>query len=322
MQTKKIITAKELIEMEMKKMTWYVNEILPEGVTLVVAKPKVGKSALILYLMVQIALQNKIWDTFSTKKAKILYLPYDDPMRRMKDRITRISEALNIGNLEQLNNLYVRNKEELKKISVKDNLVSVFSEIKQAGFDIVIIDTLHLAFDFKHYDFNVYKNEYDNMSLIKKTAEELGLSLVIVHHAKKGESLDVIDAASGSNGMTGAVDTIWTIINSQFDNSKLLHVTGKEVETNTYQLQMEPDTFLWSMLPNDEVIYEDAISSPQQKQILEYIQESKNEVSSGEIAAKFERTPSAISQALRKLERKGYVHSPRYGKWELAISKA
>ncbi len=319
MSTTNFISSKQLSDMQLKEPMWFINEIMPEGITLVIAKPKVGKSALILYLMIQIALQKKVWDTFETKRTSILYLPFDDPMRRFKDRLHRICEAMGISDMNLNNNFSVYNKSQLDKISF-ENMEETFASFKNAGFGLVIIDTFNQGFDFKYFSSNAYTNDSKNMYKIKEVTERLGLSLIIIHHEKKGEKTDSIDAASGSAGITAAVDTIWRLTDNNFEKCKILEVTGKDVECNSYRLEMEADTFLWSLLPSELPINITSGLSPEQKVVYEYVKDSVGEISSKDIAAHFGKKQSTISQSLRKLQRKDYVFSPHYGKWKIKES--
>ncbi len=316
MTTNNIISSKELSDMQLKEPTWFIDEIMPEGITLVVAKPKVGKSALILYLMIQIALQNKVWGSFETHPSKILYLPYDDPMRRLKYRLHRICEAMEINDMSLENNFSIYDKEYLNEISIETNMEEMLESFKDDGFKLIIIDTLNQGIRFKHFDNNVYKNDYKNISTLKEVTERLGLSLIIIHHEKKGEKMDSIDAASGSAGITAAVDTIWRLTGNNSDKSIMLEIKGKDVESNTYKLEMETDTFVWLLDPTDLQVNTSSVLSPEQKELLEHLQSTDEEMSSKDIGAYLNKKPSALSQSLRKLEKKGYVTSPHYGKWK------
>ncbi len=316
MSTNNFITSKQLSDMQIKEPTWYINEILPEGITLVIAKPKVGKSALILYLMIQIALNNKIWDTFETQQVKILYLPYDDPMRRLRDRLHRICEAKNITDLNLLNSLSVYDKERLKKISIDGNVQELFTSFRDAGYKLIIIDTLNQGVKFAHYDSNVYNNDYQNMSMLKEAADRLGLSIIIIHHEKKGEKTDSIDAASGSAGITAAVDTIWRLTDYDIEKCKKLEIKGKDVESNTYKIQMEANTFICTLDKTASPELDAIHLSPEQKEIDEHLKSSDQELSSKDIAYYLNKSQSTVSQILRKLEKKGLAISPHYGKWK------
>ena len=82
-----IITAPELVQKEFKPIQWAVDGILPEGVTLLVGAPKLGKSWLCLNLAVSVALGGKAFGKVDCQPGNVLYLALEDNQRRMKRRL-------------------------------------------------------------------------------------------------------------------------------------------------------------------------------------------------------------------------------------------
>ena len=66
-----------------------------------------------------------------------------------------------------------------------------------------------------------------------------GLALVAVHHDRKADADDFLDSVSGSNGITGAADTVLVLRRSRGSADAVLHVTGRDVEEDDHALRFD-----------------------------------------------------------------------------------
>jgi response regulator of citrate/malate metabolism len=60
--------------------------------------------------------------------------------------------------------------------------------------------------------------------------------VIAVHHNRKGESEDFLDAVSGTLALAGSVDTVITLNRKRTDSSGTLSVTGRDVDEMVYKL--------------------------------------------------------------------------------------
>jgi hypothetical protein len=70
----RIFTAAELMAEELPPVRWVVPDILPEGVTFLAGKPKMGKSWLCLGLDVAVAIGGVALGTKHVEQGEVLYL--------------------------------------------------------------------------------------------------------------------------------------------------------------------------------------------------------------------------------------------------------
>ena len=70
--------------------------------------------------------------------------------------------------------------------------------------------------------------------------------MIVVHHTRKQEASDFLDAVSGTNGIAGAADTILVLKRDREDNGAILHVTSRDAKEGSYSLQFE-DNGRWSL---------------------------------------------------------------------------
>jgi AAA domain-containing protein len=86
----RIFTAAELMARELPPVRWVVPGILPEGVTLLAGKPKLGKSWLALGLGVAVASGGIALGTRPVESGDVLYLALEDNPRRLQGRLGKM----------------------------------------------------------------------------------------------------------------------------------------------------------------------------------------------------------------------------------------
>lgn len=100
---------------------------------------------------------------------------------------------------------------------------------------------------------NNYANDYKEMSEIKSFADKYNMAIIVIHHMKKGYESDSFNKVSGTNGITGTVDTMITLEKENRANeTTLLSVNGRDVEYNQYIIKFNPDSCKWEMVSTYE----------------------------------------------------------------------
>jgi hypothetical protein len=83
-------TAADLMALELPPMRWAVPGVVPEGVTLLAGKPKVGKSWFTLGHGVATAAGGVALGTKPVEQGEVLYLALEDNRRRLQGRLAKI----------------------------------------------------------------------------------------------------------------------------------------------------------------------------------------------------------------------------------------
>ena len=86
------ITADVLIEMEFDPLQFIVPDLLPEGLTLLAGKPKLGKSFLALDLGLAVASGGLAFGSLEVEAGDVLYYALEDSERRLKDRLKQMQQ--------------------------------------------------------------------------------------------------------------------------------------------------------------------------------------------------------------------------------------
>ncbi len=236
------ISAKDLQDKEFKPIRWVVDGLLPQGLTLVVAPPKYGKSWLMLDLCLSVAAGQKFLD-MPTNKTGCLYMALEDNPRRLQTRMNTVlqgerapdgfafatgSPDLADGLLDQLN----------------DYLAT------HPGCGLVVIDTLQRVRRTTGKAVNAYQADYKDVGILQKFATEREISIVLVHHLRKAkDETDPFAQISGTNGIFGAADSAMVMERDRrMDDTTKLCVTGRDLEEFELALRFDKEHCRWQNL--------------------------------------------------------------------------
>lgn len=235
----KTIDADTLLSTPMRKTLFVVDGLIPQGLSVLSGSSKIGKSWLMLWLGVQVARGQPVWE-FETHKSDVLYLCLEDTYARIQSRLYQITDeappelriaitSFQIGNgLEQQIEQYL----------------SDFPKTK-----LVIIDTLQKVRDSKGSagKAGMYGNDYDDISSIKRIADGFNIAILLVHHLRKlQDSDDPFNDVSGSTGIIGAADTNFILRRKRSGNAATLLVSGRDVEYQELTLQF--NDLVWELV--------------------------------------------------------------------------
>jgi len=162
---------------------------------------------------------------------------------------------------------------------------------------------------------NSYQEEYRQISSMKQLADAAKVSILLVHHLRKMEAEDIMDTFSGSLGLTGAADNLLVLATESVGHGPsfaALHVTGRDVEANSYKLTFDDKTLSWTL--KDEAY--DLKLSNQQRKIVEACKEATGPLTPTEIAKISGLELQYVKNTLPKLVEKGDLKKPDRGEYE------
>jgi hypothetical protein len=276
------IPANELSKLEIPDVVWTIPQIMPEGVSILAAKPKVGKSWMTLAWCIAIASRRKdrdfIFDEdykgIRPKHGSVLYLALEDNRRRMKSRLAKVCvespEHLHIntewprcsqGGIEAIEEWIIDRTEAHKR-----------GECPPPAF--VAIDTLAKFRPPAKRVGDAYSQDYEAIEPLKKIADKYAISILIIHHQRKMESDDPFDSVSGTLGITGAADTIMII--ARKDGGVVFMERGRDVEDEEIAIQFNRETGKWKALGSPSEI----LRSSNDKAILAVLKDAYQEAAS------------------------------------------
>lgn len=243
-----VYSAQYLQQAAFSATPYLVEDIIAEGVTLVVAAPKTGKSWMALHLALCLS-EGREFLGRKTTKTGVLYLALEDGPRRLSTRIKQLTGGQPVtGNCN-----FVTEAPTLANGDLFRTLGAYLET--NPGVKCIIIDTLQKVRGIPRGK-NAYAQDYEDLGALKKYADGKGISLIIIHHANKGDAeADPFNRISGTNGIMGAVDEVVMIEKKKRgDEEAYLRITGRDVEAYDWVIRMDHTTCRWEYLGTEDEI--------------------------------------------------------------------
>lgn len=219
---RRTMTAAELLGMELPEVRWAVPDLLPQGVTILAGKPKLGKSWLALDLCVAVAAGGYALGKKKVEWGSALYLGLEDNTRRLKSRLKKLLGEQDAPDGLEVSTDWLRLNE-----GGAEALDAWLIEHPDAR--LVVIDTLAKVRPASR-GHNVYADDYASLERLLPIAAKHGVAIVVVHHTRKMAAADPLDELSGSTGLSGGVDGVLVLRRDRGRADAYLSVTGRDIE--------------------------------------------------------------------------------------------
>lgn len=207
------------------------NIIARKSITLIVASPKKGKTALGLNLGICINegidfLENKV------KKAKVVYCCNELSGRLIRERVKRLE-------LPCSNTMKFYEGTSYVDFDDFERIVKADTDL---GYEVFIVDTFSKIKYDRKYNANDYNDTYEVMAKYYDLIDKYGCTFIMMYHTKKDSSVkSVSEKVICSQALSGSVDTIIAINKaSEFDTEFSLDVTSRLFESKIYQVKIHP----------------------------------------------------------------------------------
>jgi biotin operon repressor len=297
------MTAAELMDKELPPVKWAVSGVLPEGVTILAGKPKMGKSWLALGLCVSVAAGGYALGKIPAQCGGALYLGLEDQERRLQRRLKKVlaGEAapgglevawswprLDQGGVEALRK-YLEDRPDLR---------------------LVVIDTLKKIRPRESGSRGVYDLDYEALEPLLPLAAEYSVAMLVVHHLRKLEAGDPFDMISGSTGLTGGVDGALVLKRDRGKQDATLAIDGRDVEEPTeLALRWDADIASWSLMGDAEEYRQ----SEERRRIIALLERMDEPMSPKDIAEALEKNRSTTRVLLANMKQDGQVETTSRG---------
>ena len=231
---RKLVTvdAETLLATPMSKTMFIVDGLIPQGVNVLSGAAKIGKSWLMLWLGLQVSQGLPVWG-IPTMHCDVLYLCLEDTQRRIKDRLFDLTN-------DPPKSFHLSVTCGLIGNGLEEEIINFLEDFPKTK--LVIIDTLQKVRDSRGSagKTGMYGNDYDDISAIKKIADERDISIILVHHLRKlKDGDDPFNEVSGSTGITGAADTNYVLKRKRSSRDATLLACGRDVEYQELTLRFQ-----------------------------------------------------------------------------------
>ncbi|MCI9146220.1 MAG: AAA family ATPase [Eubacterium sp.] len=235
-----VVDGETLMDMQFSKSRFCIQSLLPQGVSILGGAPKIGKSWMVLDWCVKVAKGESVWN-LPTEKGTVLYLCLEDSLARIQDRLNCITD-------EVPSNLYVATKSE----SIETGLIQQIQNfiITHTDTTLIVIDTFQMIRNNSELS---YANDYNEIGKLKQYADEMSISILLVHHLRKQGDNDPLNKLSGTTAISGAVDAVFVLDKDKRNENKAnLLCTGRDIEQREFQLSFNREKCIWDLI-NDSL---------------------------------------------------------------------
>ena len=164
--------AETLMTTPMEPLKFIVSGLLPEGLHVLAGSPKIGKSWLALWICLQAAKGEKVWE-FETLKSEVLYLCLEDSFARIQSRLFEITD-------EAPATLHFAIMSDAIGHGLENQIESFIKE--HPGTGLIVIDTLQKVRKTVSANVNPYAADYDDINALKQIADKYKIAIMLVHH--------------------------------------------------------------------------------------------------------------------------------------------
>ncbi len=301
----RIFSATDLRAMDLPTPKYIVDGVLPEGASLLVAKPKVGKSMLMQHIAVAIASGGKALGKVDVEQGRVLYLLLEGSKRGLK---RRIEAMIPTGPWpECLHFAQAWPRADQGGIDLLERFIATYPDTR-----LIIVDTLQHIRARADTRRMLYEVDHEALYPFSVLYEKTGVSFVVIHHANKRDAgSDVVDMVSGSTGLSGAVENVLAMVRE--DGRTTLMVRPREEEEVELALDFDPRTMTWMLRGRADLV----VRTDERQEVLDVLAEATEPMRAAEIAALVGKPKNNVSQLLFKLKHQGKVDQPKYSYYAL-----
>lgn len=262
-----------LLAADLPPIHFVVEGFLPQGLAMLAAPPKFGKSWLCLSLCVEVARGGWFLGQ-KCAQSPVLYLALEDSRNRLQDRLARVLRGAPCPPGLSLTT----------KADTLDGGLLAYLETYMGRFPgckLIIIDTLQKVRGAGgSRPGSAYADDYADMGALKAFADRFGICLLLVHHLRKmADDSDTFNRISGSSGIFGSLDTAITLTRARRDDPQTtLSITGRDVEEQELVLQFNRKACRWELLGDADTVQKQRLQEEyQESPIVRTIKRSLNE---------------------------------------------
>jgi hypothetical protein len=238
------ISTPELMAMEIPPLRWIIESILPEGLSILVGRQKLGKSQLALNMAVAVEIGGTFLGYRVPSPGAVLYLDLELGQRRVRHRLDGMFPSA--GQRPPLTHLhwFMPNSGVAFPQLGKD-FYARLDEWRAAAVNprLIIIDIIANVMPRPEKGLNSYQAENKMLAPLRDYANQHGIAIVMVHHTKQGDRNDPLEKASGSNAMTSVPNQNMVLDGKEDDPIATLYMRGHDVDER--RLAIRRDNLGW-----------------------------------------------------------------------------
>lgn len=233
-------TASDLAKAELPEIYYPVENLIPEGETIIAAPPKSGKSWMVLQMALAVAKGNRFLG-FKTHKSDVVYFALEDGDKFEQERLLKLCEASKVPD-----NLHYVFQD---AVPLDEGFIDQLEQARTSfqNLRLVIIDTLKFVASKQKKNETAYERDYRTGQMLKSWADKHGIAVVAVTHTTKlVRPDDALANVTGTNGTTGSADAVIVIAKEKRTaTDAVLAVDGRRVRQSEHEIRIDWDKCQW-----------------------------------------------------------------------------
>lgn len=307
-----VMNAPNLLSAFFPDPRWAVPGIIPEGLTVLGGKPKLGKSWLALNIALAVASGGEVLGR-RAEQGEVLYLALEDSWRRLQGRVRKLlsSQYTDAPPLMHVAREWPRQD---------DGGILALEAWLDAHPDtrLVAIDTWVRFRPLRAgRGGDSYEEDSGHSAQVKKLADQRGLAALVVTHCRKLPAEDPHDELLATTGFFGTADGSLVLRRLRGQKDAELHGAGRDMEEEfEMALQWDAQHCLWVVSGQGDNDAERHLP-PDQRRIRQILREQETPLGVLEFTAKLNRPYNAVAQMLSRMVKDGLLSRSGYGRYAL-----
>jgi RecA-family ATPase len=226
--SQKSITAAELLAAELSEVRPLCAPWIYEGVTMLAAPPKSGKTTLARQIAEAVGIGGDVFGS-PCETGRTTFLSLEEGPRLFKRKLEIMK--MHPDAAESLDLFWTWRQ----GLAGCEDLITHIKERPETRF--VVVDVFAKFRQPPDKATTPYQADYDAMTGLSNVAKQFpGLAILVNHHLRKMRSLDPMDDISGTYGLTGAIDAF--LVLRRQGSGGCLHAGGRlwDRDENDYEL--------------------------------------------------------------------------------------
>lgn len=198
-----LIWEKDLKNFKENSYEWIIDELIPiKSIVIWTGKRGTYKTFLVLNSIFCICKGLKFLGKYQTKKSKVLYLDKENGLHIITPRTSMIKEGLKIN--EDVDVAFICYSQ--LRIDINEDIEEIENLIIKNDITLLVVDTYRRAIGFDEN--NATDVSFLFVNQLRPLVERNNLSIILIHHDKKGSQGDEMDDIRGSSDLPNYADVI------------------------------------------------------------------------------------------------------------------
>ncbi|WP_336488828.1 AAA family ATPase [Methylobacterium nigriterrae] len=296
------MSAADLMRKELPPVRTIVPGFIPEGLTLLAGKGKIGKSWLLMTTAIAVATGGVALNHILVDQGDVLCLCLEDNERRLQKRLAQLLPGGKVPD-----RLFIDTKAPGLDAGLIEALRQWIDRVPNPR--LIVVDVLNRVRPAQGRNESVYDYDVRSLKGLHSLAAEHRIGILVCHHSRKAEAEDPFDCLSGSTGLTGTADT--TLVLARTSQGTTLYGRGRDIEEVESAVSFDPATGTWTLLGDATEVRR----SDERSKIIQTLHGSERPLSPQEIADLTGADYAATRKTLTRMVQAGEIHKIGRGQY-------